>query len=49
MLENISNIGTPLNKKEQKSIHGGLWRACSRELLNDGCYDSRLGCVCDSI
>lgn len=24
MLKNISNLGTSLNKAEQKSIHGGL-------------------------
>ncbi|MEB3345130.1 hypothetical protein U6A24_06655 [Aquimarina gracilis] len=25
MLENISNLGKPLNKTEQNSIRGGIW------------------------
>ena len=29
MLKNISNLGTTLNKKEQKSINGGAgWQQC---------------------
>ena len=46
MLKNISNLGTPLSKTEQKTIQGGLWRTCSIEQLTEGCYDGRFGCVC---
>ena len=30
MLKNISNLGTELNKKEQKQVHGGAkWGTCN--------------------
>ncbi len=49
MLKNISKLGTILNKKEQKSVNGGMWTQCGgatccRTLPNG--YELREPCHC---
>ncbi|WP_272149785.1 hypothetical protein [Tenacibaculum aiptasiae] len=52
MLKNISKLGTPLNKKEQKTINGGFrWSQCGRRMCcarfpNGEIF--REPCYCDS-
>ncbi|CAM1355136.1 hypothetical protein [Tenacibaculum halocynthiae] len=46
MKKSILNLGNTLNKKEQKEINGGKWRACSSIEIAAGCYHIRTGCFC---
>ncbi|WP_165872289.1 hypothetical protein [Tenacibaculum sp. M341] len=51
MLKNISNLGTILNKEDQKSINGGRWTQCGSRwcciTLPNG-YELREPCYCNA-
>ncbi|WP_428740540.1 hypothetical protein [Tenacibaculum sp.] len=48
MLKSISNIGSVLNKSEQKSITGGFTSICPREGLScNSQYPSPVHCITD--
>ncbi|WP_422091254.1 hypothetical protein [Tenacibaculum ovolyticum] len=36
MVKNISNLGSVLNKSEQKSINGGFWPTTEEECIRCG-------------
>lgn len=48
MKKQILNLGTLLNKKEQKNVHGGAKRQCIEDPIND-CYQFGVNFCCSQV